>query len=118
MGKKRLQIETGLQWEKLDDRRTFFFPTLFRAGLSDRFEARIEGNMFAFDDAAGDRQSGLTPVSVGLKAVLMHDEGRKPGVGLIGRVFPAWGTGEFASDQVTGDLRLAADWAFAGAMVR
>lgn len=113
IGRGRIQIESGLQWEPSDGEHSFFFPTLFRVGLSDRFEARLEGNGFAWVDADGERQSGLTPLSIGAEAVLLHLDGRRPGVGLIGRVFPAWGTGGFESNRVTGDVRLAADWAFA-----
>ena len=44
IGRGRIQIESGLQWETNDGEHSFFFPTLFRVGLSDRFEARLEGN--------------------------------------------------------------------------
>ena len=86
---------------------------MFRVGLSDRLEARIEGSAFTLVDSDGERQSGLPPVSVGAKAVFVHGDGLKPGLGFIGRLFPAWGTGEFESNRVTGDVRLASDWAFA-----
>jgi hypothetical protein len=113
VGKGRLQLETGLQWEPLDGVNSFFFPTLFRVGLSSHLEARIEGNTLEWIDAPGTRESGLTPVSFGVEAALMTAKDLKPGLGVIARVFPAWGSGGFASDGVTGDVRLTADWGFA-----
>lgn len=113
IGKGRMQIEIGQQWEPSEAARSFFFPTLFRIGLSDRLEARVEGNTYTLVDADGERQSGLTPLSIGAEAVLMHGDDRTPGVGVIGRVFPAWGTSGFESNRVTGDVRLAADWGLA-----
>jgi hypothetical protein len=112
IGKGRWQMESGLQWEPGDGEHSFFFPTLFRIGLSDRFEARLEGNTFSWVDDHGDRQSGLAPFSIGAEAVLMHGDDRKPGFGVIGRVVPAWGTGVFEANRLTGDVRLVSDWAF------
>jgi hypothetical protein len=60
------------------------------------------------------QQSGLAPTSIGLDYVLMRGTGRRPGLGVIGRVFPAWGSGDFASRHLTSDARLAADWDFSG----
>ena len=44
---------------------------------------------------------------------MLHVAGRRPGLGVIGRVYPAWGSGQFKTQHVTGDVRVAADWAFA-----
>jgi Putative MetA-pathway of phenol degradation len=37
-------------------------------------------------------------------------------LGTIVRIFPAWGTNDFRTHHVTGDLRLAADWDFASTL--
>jgi hypothetical protein len=114
IGKWRLQVETGVQWETREDGYDYFIPALFRVGVSERLEARVEGNSLMLLEAAGERESGLTPFSLGLKAVVLPDAGRRPRVGVIGRFFPAWGTGELASQRATGDIRVAADWAVGG----
>jgi hypothetical protein len=114
VGKGRLQLETGLQWEPNDGEDSIFVPTLFRIGLSDRFELRFESNTFTRVAVGGESQSGLAPISIGAEAVLLEGEDRRPGVGVIGRFAPASGTNGFESNRMTGDVRLAADWAFAG----
>ncbi len=102
-----------MQWEPNVGQYSILVPSLFRIGLSNRFEARVEGSAYTWVDEDGERQSGLPPLSVGVKAAIVHGEGRTPGLGFIGRLFPAWGTGEFESNRVTGEVRLALDWAFA-----
>ena len=120
IGAKRLQIESGIQAEfrRQNGTRehTFFIPTLLRIGISSRWEARIEGNTFTKTselDVAGltKQVSGLAPLSLGFKYHIVDSEGvRHPSIGAIVRVFPAWGTSDFRTQHVTGDLRLAADW--------
>src|SRR6478735_7837738 len=111
--KGMLQIEFGAQWERRDGERSEFFPALFRVGVTDRFEARVEGNTFSSDDVNGVRSSGLGSTSIGFKYAFEEQHDRRPGVGVIARSFPAWGTGSFKPDQATADVRLAADWEFA-----
>lgn len=108
-----LQIEFGAQWERREGERSEFFPTLFRVGITNRFEARVEGNTFSSDDINGVRSSGLSPTSIGFKYAFEAQHDRRPGVAVISRLFPTWGTGSFKPDQTTADLRLAADWEFA-----
>ena len=119
IGAKRFQIESGFQEEfrRQDQSRehTFFIPTLLRIGISDCLEARVEGNTFTrrsdFDSTnMTNHASGLAPFSVGLKYQIT---GGELSTGIILRVFPAWGTGDFSTHHVTGDLRVAADWNFA-----
>jgi len=121
IGAKRLQIETGIQAEYRHQNEsseyTLFFPTLLRIGISDRWEARIEGNTFTwksdFDDTT-NHASGLAPLSLGFKYHIADSGGAShPSMGAIVRVFPAWGTSDFRTQHVTGDLRLVADWDFA-----
>lgn len=108
----RIQFETGAQWESRPDEITIFVPALLRIGLWDRFEARIEGNTFSVDDAGGNYRSGLSPTSAGFKWSARRAEGRRPGAGVIARVFPRWGLGGFEAGRATADVRLAADWEF------
>jgi hypothetical protein len=123
VGAKRVQIESGIQAEFRRQpgarEHTFFIPTLLRIGISKRWEARIEGNTFTrtsnFDVAGmANHVSGLAPLSLGFKYHIEDSEGaRHPSLGAIVRIFPTWGTSEFRTHHVTGDLRLVADWDFA-----
>lgn len=109
VGKATLQIESGLQWEHHEGEDTAFFPTLFRVGLTRRLEARVEGNTLSTTLGAA-RQTGLAPISLGAKLAIVLAEDGKPGVSVIGRVIPKWGTNGFQSDHTAGDVRMAVDW--------
>jgi hypothetical protein len=104
VGAGRFQIETALQHESRGEIHTIFLPTLFRAGAGDRFEIRVEGNTFTHEAGA----SGFAPTSIGAKYTVI-DSTDGPTLGIIGRGFPASGSGGFKTRHFTGDVRLAAD---------
>jgi hypothetical protein len=121
IGPKTFQVETGFQEEFRHDEtsheHTIFFPTLLRIGIDSHWEARIEGNTFVRTTTFADitnQSPGFAPVSLGIKYQICDIKGRhEVSVGTIARVFPAWGSGDFRSHHVTGDVRLVADWNFA-----
>ncbi|HEX8028893.1 MAG TPA: transporter [Vicinamibacterales bacterium] len=114
VGRGTWQIETGLQWELHQGEDDTFFPTLFRVGLNRRLEVRVEGNTLCSALVSGHRETGLSPISFGAKlGLVLADDGR-PGVGVIGRVFPPWGTNGFDARHLAGDVRLAVDWDMTG----
>jgi hypothetical protein len=110
VGKGALQIESGLQWEMREDEDAFFLPTLFRVGLTRRIEARVEGNTVTSVFVANQRRTGLAPISFGAKVGIVLADDNTPGVSLIGRVVPKWGTNGFAGNHTVGDVRVAVDW--------
>jgi hypothetical protein len=106
-----VQVEVGVQWESRTNSRSMFAPVLFRVGMSDRVEARVEGNTIVTVKTDGLRRlSGLSPTSLGLAFALKPAADGPIAAAVIGRVFPASGTGEFASHRVSGDARLVIDW--------
>lgn len=117
---KRFQIETGMQVEFRDrgaeHDQTSFLPTLLRIGIDRHWELRVEGNTYArfsMHDPAqrSTHDQGAAPVSIGAKVHFVDSAGvKQPSVGAIMRVFPASGSGAFGTTQVTGDMRLVADW--------
>ncbi len=123
IGPKRFQIESGIQEEFRRNgdtvEHTFFLPTLLRLGINSHWEARIEGNTFTritnFDSANITGQtSGFAPVSLGFKYHIYDSKAEhQTSLGTIVRVFPTWGSYDFRTQHMTGDLRLAADWNFA-----
>ena len=122
IGAKRVQIETGLQEEFRRDghsrEHTIFIPALIRVGIDNDWEVRIEGNTFTrvvtFDPTdVASQSSGFAPVSLGIKYHIYDFKGgHQASLGTIVRVFPAWGSEDFRTHHVTGDVRLALDWDF------
>ena len=101
---RSIQLETGVQWESRPADRVWFLPTLVRIGVLGRLEARIESNTWTAETNRGQKEEGVAPISIGAKLVL------HPGYGVIARVCPAWGTGDFQASRVTGDVGLAMDF--------
>jgi hypothetical protein len=109
VGRGTLQIETGLQWEKRVSEFSTFFPTLFRVGVTKRLEARVEGDTYTTIADHDLHESGLTPISLGFKALLTSPDGDGPSAGVIAGFTPAWGTGAFAAENASADVRLVVD---------
>jgi hypothetical protein len=123
VGDGRFQIETGIQRELrnndgLNERR-LFLPTLLRYGVNEKWEIRVESNVYTWkresDPLTGTRRSrGTSPVSLGAKYQFQDSKNSmQPSFGAIFRIFPASGSQEFGTKHTTGDIRLAADWDFA-----
>ena len=111
VGAGTVQFEVGLQWEQRGSQDSEFVPALFRIGLGDRLEARIEGNTVTTAVIDGIRQTGLATTSFGLAFAVVPDaEGHRPSVGIIARALPPWASSAFETQSVTGDVRLAAEW--------
>lgn len=116
VGKGRLQVELGVQWENHDadgvKDRLVAIPALLRYGVNEAWELRIEtSGAFAHEEVDGQNFDGYQPTSVGAKYHFMEGSGTKrPSLGAIARIFPASGSSAFASDRTQFDFRLAADW--------
>lgn len=116
----QFQIEAGLQREdhgsrQVSDQR-LFIPTLLRFGLDNKWELRVESNTYSrqrvSDPVTGVAVSeGSAPISLGAKyQITAAEDSNQPSLGVIVRVFPASGSGDFRTRHTTGDVRLAADW--------
>jgi len=118
----QFQAEIGIQQEFRREgesrEHTLFVPTLLRIGISSHWEARVEGNTFVrtrtFAPTTETSQtSGFAPLSIGFKYHIQDSKGvSHPSLGMIFRIFPASGSGDFHTNHLTADLRLAADWDF------
>jgi len=120
VGAGRFQVETGLQKEFFrlggDTAQVVSIPTLLRLGINEQWELRVESDVRAWErvtDATGitTKSQGDAPVSIGAKYRFQEDD--RPDMGLIVRVAPRSGSGNFRSQATTGDVRLVADWALA-----
>lgn len=120
IGRGWFQLEAGLQQDHRSDsgvkERTITMPGLFRMGLTNRFELRVEGNTFTHVTVIGpgsrsESTSDFAPISVGTKLQFQDSDGpTHPSLGVIGRIFPASGTTGVKTTKTTGDVRFAADW--------
>ena len=118
VGRQRFQIEFGINRDHTSDsgfdERGTSTPLLFRYGITDRLEARVESQGYHRSTATDGRQretsSSWQPFSVGAKFHFLDRQEGRPSLGLIARVSPPSGTGETRSRLTTGDLRLAADY--------
>lgn len=114
VGRGHLQVEAGLYRDRDDlDVDGFATPVLLRFGVTDAFELRAEsdGREWAHSPHT-EPEHGWAPVSAGFKCRFTTEDGARPAVGLIARVFPASGSGVYRSQRATGDAVLAADKGF------
>jgi hypothetical protein len=116
VGQGRFQVEAGAYWDHTSDgdARGFATPILLRYGVRDAFELRVESAGYQRTDSGAGPTDGWSPVSLGFKYRIAEENGGRPAASLVGRVFPASGSGEFRSDRTTGDLVLTADKSLGG----
>jgi hypothetical protein len=96
------QIELGLQRDEQDEDSLISTPLLLRFGVRDNLELRVEtGGYVSADDA-----NGFAPVGIGFKYRFAEN------YGVIVGVSPPSGTSEFKSRDTSGNVRLAADYAY------
>ena len=115
LARGRMQLEAGFQREKRradeDPRRQTMLPTLVRIGVADRWEARIESELYAWmRHSDGTRQEAWAPLALGFKHQFVEAEAGRPSLGLIARLSPPSGSNRLRTRHTTGDVRLAADW--------
>lgn len=119
VGKNRFQIETSFLYERSTeglDEEGYFTPTLLRYGLTDDLEIRLETDLFSHSSAEtllGDQNtSGYSPLSFGLKYFLFDVDQSffASDTSVLVNVGTPTGSSTFASDDVTGEIKLLLDW--------
>lgn len=120
IGAGRIQIEAGFQVERHNDAgvrsRDLFVPALLRVGIGGDWEFRIEGNTASWmttDAAPGHvAEMGIAPISIGTKYTFFdsRSEDHRVSTGIIARIFPPSGSGDFHANQTSWDVRFVADW--------
>lgn len=71
VGAGRVQLETGVTLGRSDGQFTTTFPTLVRVGLDDRWELRVEGDLFVLQNPGLD---SFADSSLGAKVNLLDSE--------------------------------------------
>jgi hypothetical protein len=120
VGAHRMQLETGLQWDRQRDDdahvRTLTTPTLLRIGLSDALELRVEtaGRTIAHasDPGTGARtmSADWADSAAGVKWHLVDAEGARPSVGLIAEAALPTGSRALRGTGFRPSLNVPAEW--------
>jgi hypothetical protein len=120
VGRGRFQLETGLTVDRHAQDgltvRTLTTPTLFRLGLSDTTELRLETDGWtrvrASDPAANASSTvhGWSDLSLGIKWHVLDGAGATPGVAWLLHVDTPSGSRELRGDGLRPSLRAAIEW--------
>lgn len=115
VGKRHLQIETsfGFVHDKEAGVTTniYSFPTLFRFGLFESLELRLETEMLAWKRETGaNTQNGFTDLAVGAKAHFIDNDGWRPSLGALFHLNIPTGKAPFSSGVAEPVFKALADW--------
>jgi hypothetical protein len=120
VGPGRLQLETGIQWDRLRDdashQRTLTSPTLLRVGLGVSTELRIEtdGRTIVHesipDSGVHDVTAGWADTELGLKWHLADQQGNAPSTGVLLHAALPTGSSALRGVGLRPSLRLVAEW--------
>ncbi|MFC5550404.1 transporter [Massilia aerilata] len=126
IGKGRVQLETGLQWDRRRDEtlheRTLTTPSLLRIGLSDSTELRIETDgrsvIHDADPASGLHTvtAGYADTALGLKWHLQDQQDNAPSLGVLLHADLPSGSRALRGHGVRPSLRLSAEWELANGL--
>jgi hypothetical protein len=120
VGNHRVQIETGVQWERQRDAdahvRTLTTPTLLRLGVSDALELRVETDgrtiEHASDPLAGTHtvSAGWADLSAGVKWHVADQDGVRPSIGVIAEVALPTGSAGLRGSGFRPAVELPVEW--------
>lgn len=111
VGDRRLQVETSAAWEGDDDTDSYSTPTLFRYGLGETWELRLETDGWQHIQTPGERSvSGLADLSVGLKHHIAASDGGQPSLAWLLHVDLPSGDRELRGHGARPSFRVVAEW--------
>jgi hypothetical protein len=120
VGQGRLQLETGVQWDRQRDdsshQRTLYSPTLLRIGLGESTELRIETDgrtiIHASDPSTGVHTvtAGYADTDLGLKWHLADGPENAPSLGVLLHAALPSGSSELRGHGLRPSLRLVGEW--------
>jgi len=115
VGAGRFQLETGLTSDRTTRDgatvRMLTTPTLFRLGVSDAFELRLETDGWTRERVAGAPAThGWSDLSLGVKWHVQDGAAAAPGIAWLLHVDTPSGSREFRGDGLRPSLRAAVEW--------
>ncbi|WP_045736966.1 transporter [Xanthomonas sp. MUS 060] len=110
-GDRRLQVETGIAWEKAGAEDGYTTPTLFRYGIGQTWELRLETDGWQYIDVPiGGDVFGLSDISLGLKHHLAGTDADNVSLAWLLHVDLPSGTRKLRGSSARPSLRLVAEW--------
>jgi len=114
VGAGHFQLETGLTADRTTRDgitvRTLTTPTLFRLGVGETTELRLETDGWTHERVAGATTHGWSDLSLGIKWHMQDGAGATPGVGWLLHVDTATGSRAFRGEGLRPSLRAAIEW--------
>jgi hypothetical protein len=120
VGKGRVQMETSFAIERNHANgskdRTYSTPTLFRFGIAEEFELRLETDGYirarSEDTATGisQTQKGYADFSIGVKWHAMDGKDGSPSIGYLAHLDIDSGSSQFKGSGMRPSLRMVAEW--------
>ncbi|MDO8494292.1 MAG: transporter [Deltaproteobacteria bacterium] len=115
VGKYRLQMETSISHSHNQDAgvrtQAVFFPTLFRFGVFDWLEARMESNWLQIQKATGSAtQTGFNDIALGVKGHAWDQDGFRPSSGALLHISTPTGANAYTADVFIPTFKLLNDW--------
>lgn len=122
VGRGRIQVETSTSFSRSDngfgvDVDTWATPTLFRIGVSDRVELRVESDWYVRSTVAGSVSvDGFADVAVGAKISLANGEALTltPATAVLFHVDLPTGSNAFSGTGARPSARFVAEWELPG----
>ena len=115
VGAGRFQVETGVTTDRTTRDgitvRTLTTPTLFRLGLGETAELRLETEGWTRERASGiPATHGMSDLSLGIKWHVLDGAGSTPGVAWLLHVDTPTGSKAFRGEGLRPSLRAAIEW--------
>ncbi|MBB3761398.1 transporter [Xanthomonas arboricola] len=111
VGDRRLQVETSVAWERDASVDGYSTPTLFRYGLGQSWELRLETDGWQRIDAPGEAKvSGMSDVALGVKHHLAGSDDGKASLAWLLHVDLPSGARALRGHGARPSLRLVAEW--------
>ena len=114
VGAGRFQVEAGVAADRSTRDgvtvRTLTTPTLFRLGVGDTTELRLETDGWTRERVAGAITHGWSDLSLGIKWHMQDGKDATPGIAWLLHVDTATGSQAFRGDGLRPSLRAAIEW--------
>ncbi|KQR15516.1 transporter [Xanthomonas sp. Leaf148] len=111
VGNHRLQVETSAAWERDASVDGYSTPTLFRYGLGQTWELRLETDGWQHIDLPGESNiSGMSDVSLGIKHHLASSDSGKTSLAWLLHVDLPSGAQALRGHGARPSFRLVAEW--------
>ena len=115
VGAHRIQLETGLYWDRDSGVRDRATPTLLRLGLNDSFELRLSSNGRQSVSQDGNSVSGWGGLQLGAKWHMSDgNDAGAPAMAWILTVAPPGGSAAFRGNKTRTELDLPLSWNLPG----